>query len=344
MSTHTTSANTKQKPTFTEIGKADHPRETKGGEQCQLYIFAVCSLLVNFILLDESLTGGPILSTANGIWSDLPPHPNYPNLLESVYKAQFHLADFVNKADEVTREVNEWVGKETEGLVNNILPHGVVNKYTRLILANALYFNGVWENKFNASLTTERDFYLLNGETIKAEFMTSKDDQRISEYDGFKVLRLEYRNGNDWDRFFSMNKYLPNAVDGLSGLVNKISSDPEFPERHKARSPVRVDCLLIPKFNISFGFEASEILKDTGLVFPPPEPRFFHKSFIEVNEEGTEAAGATVAVDDYEDDGPPPRPKKIVNFVADHPFIFFIKEEVSGVVLFMGIVLNPIIF
>ncbi|CAI9106423.1 OLC1v1005576C1 [Oldenlandia corymbosa var. corymbosa] len=288
----------------------------------------VCSLFVNFILLDDSLTGGPILSTANGIWSNSPPHPDYPNILQSVYKAQFHLADFVNSVDKVTREVNEWVGNETKGLVNNILPHDIVDKYTRLILANALYFNGVWESKFNTSLTKERDFYLLNGEKIKAEFMTSKNDQRVSEYDGFKAMCFEYRHGNDRNRHFSMYIYLPNAVDGLSGLVDKISSDHEFLERHKtAYLPVQVDRFLIPKFNISFGFEATEILKNTGLIFPPPEPRVFHKEQKLL----------------YTDDTPPPRPKKIVDFVADHPFVFFIKEEKSGVVLFMGSVLNPIV-
>ncbi|CAI9117933.1 OLC1v1019425C1 [Oldenlandia corymbosa var. corymbosa] len=149
---------------------------------------SVCSLLVNYVLLDDSLTGGPILSSANGIWQSAPSSPDTKALLEAVYKGQFRQADFINKAQEVAREVNEWVENETKGLVRNILPPGAVGRSTKLIVANALYFNGVWTKPFGSSATTKREFFLSSGGSVMADFMTGRCDQYISEYDGFKVF------------------------------------------------------------------------------------------------------------------------------------------------------------
>ncbi|CAI9114703.1 OLC1v1015482C1 [Oldenlandia corymbosa var. corymbosa] len=291
-----------------------------------------CSMFINSVLVDDSPTGGPLLSTANGIWTaeaETPP-PDYVNVLEKVYEAHFGQADFKNKADEVLAEVNEWVDKETKGLIKNILPPGFVDGSTSLILANALYFKGVWHKKFDASLTKERDFYLLNGETVKAEFMTSWDDQRISDFEGFKVLSLLYRRGRgkDWNRSFSMYLYLPDAIDGLPSLADRISSEPKFVESHEGNSLVRVGDFFIPKFKVSLGFEASKILKDSGLVLRDGS-QVIHKSFIEIDEQGTEAAAATV-YGRRSCGGALPRPMKILDFVADHPFVFLLKENLNA--------------
>jgi len=124
----------------------------------------------------------------------------------------------VLKAVEVTKEVNLWAEKETNGLIKELLPPRSVDSLTRLIFANALYFKGAWSEKFDVSKTKDYDFHLLNGSTVKVPFMTGEEMQFIEAYDHFKVLRLPYKKGKDKPRL-SMYIFLPNAKDGLSALV-----------------------------------------------------------------------------------------------------------------------------
>ncbi|XP_027094423.1 serpin-ZX-like [Coffea arabica] len=340
---------------------------SKGPTQDQLLSFlkststdhlnSLTSQLVTIVLADGAPSGGPRLSFANGVWIDqsLPFKPSFKKIVDEVYKAASNQVDFQNKPAEVTNEVNSWAEKGTSGLIKEILPPGSVDNTTRLIFANALYFKGEWDDKFDASKTKEHDFHLLNGSTIKVPFMTSKKKQYISAYDGFKVLCLPYKQGED-KRRFSMYFFLPDAKDGLPALLDRAGSEPGFLEHHLSRSKVEVGDFLVPKFKISFGFEASKTLKGLGLVLPfsgeggltemvdSPVSRnlhvssIFHKSFIEVNEEGTEAAAATAATIRL-------RSAQFFNkldFVADHPLLYFVREDMTGVVQFIGSVVNPL--
>ncbi|CAA7055930.1 unnamed protein product [Microthlaspi erraticum] len=223
---------------------------------------------------------------------------------------------------------------------------------SKLILANALYFKGAWSEKFNAKLTKDKDFHLLDGTSVKVPFMTNYKDQYVEEYDDFQVLRLPYVEDQ---RQFSMYIYLPDEKDGLAALLEKIGYKPGFLDNHILRHRVSMDDFRIsPKFKFSFGFEASDVLKDMGLTSPftrggsliemidSPSvaenlyvSNILHKTSIEVDEEGTEAAAVSVS--------------NLVtmcwspksDFVADHPFLFTVREDESGVILFMGQVLDP---
>ncbi|KAK9165282.1 hypothetical protein Scep_000473 [Stephania cephalantha] len=255
-------------------------------------------------------------------------------------------------AVEVTNDVNSWAESETGGLIKEVLPSGSVDSSTRLILANALYFKGSWDEKFEASSTKEHDFHLLDGSSVQVPFMTSEKKQYIGAFDGFKVLGLPYKQGEDKRHFF-MYFYLPDAKDGLHSLVEKLGSEPGFLDHHLPRQKVAVEEFRIPKFKITFGFEGSNVLKSLGLNLPfsggegltemvdSPVGRnlyvsgIFHKAFIEVDEEGTEAAAATAGVVAL-------RSLPVtMDFVADHPFLFLIREGKTGAVLFIGHVLNP---
>ncbi|PIA52347.1 hypothetical protein AQUCO_01000303v1 [Aquilegia coerulea] len=309
------------------------------------------SELVALVLADGSKIGGPRMCFANGVWIEksLPLKPYFKDIVDTVYKASSKQVDFQTKAVEVTGEVNSWAENETSGLIKEILPSGSVDSSTRLIFANALYFKGAWNEKFDASHTKDHDFHLLDGTSVQVPFMTSKNKQYLSEYDGFKVLGLPYKQGED-KRRFSMYFILPDAKDGLQGLVDKVGS-PGFLDNHLPLQAVPVGEFRIPKFKISFGFEAAEVLKGLGLASPfsgglsemvdSPMGQnlyvssIFHKSFIEVNEEGTEAAAASAGVIKLRS------MQMIVDFVADHPFMFVIREDLTGVVLFVGHVLNP---
>lgn len=261
----------------------------------------------------------------------------------------------VLKAAEVTSQVNMWAEKETSGLIKEVLPPGSVDNTTRLIFANALYFKGAWNKKFDASATKEYDFHLLNGSSVQVPFMISKKKQFVSSFDGFKVLGLPYKQGED-KRRFTMYFFLPDPKDGLPALVEKVGSESSFLDRHLPHQEIEVGDFRLPRFKISFGFEASNIMKGLGLVLPFSAEgdltemvdsqvgqnlyvsSMFHKSFIEVNEEGTEAAAASAAVISLR--GLPINEK--IDFVADHPFLFLIREDLTGSVLFIGHVLNPL--
>ena len=250
--------------------------------------------------------------------------------------------------------MNSWVEKVTSGLIKELLPPGSVDQTTRLVLGNALYFKGAWTEKFNVSETRDSEFHLLDGTSVQAPFMSSGKDQCIACYDDFKVLKLAYQQGGD-KRKFSMYILLPEARDGLWSLAEKLSSEPEFMEEHIPTRKVPVGQFKVPKFKVSFGFEASDLLKGLGLELPFSSQAdlselvhlpagqnlcvssIFHKSFVEVNEEGTEAAAASAAVVMLCSFRMP------TDFVADHPFLFLIREDTTGVLLFVGHVVNPLL-
>ncbi|XP_031406201.1 serpin-ZX-like [Punica granatum] len=315
------------------------------------------SELVSVVFSDGSPAGGPKLSFANGLWLDtsLSLKPSFKQVVDTAYRAATQLADFKTKAIEVAGQVNSWAEKETSGLIKEVLPAGSVDASTRLIFANALYFKGAWNEKFDPSRTKDAEFHLLDGNHIQVPFMTSKKKQMVSAFDGFKVLGLPYKQGED-KRSLSMYFYLPDAKDGLSSLAEKVCSEPGFLDRHIPQQKVEVGDFRIPRFKISFGFEASEVLKQLGVVgafsgkgglmemVDSAEGHnlyvssVFHKSFIEVNEEGTEAAAASAGVIKLRS----LLLAEKIDFVADHPFLFLIRENVTGTVLFIGQVLNPL--
>uniref|UniRef100_A0A251SVC7 Putative serpin-Z7 n=2 Tax=Helianthus annuus TaxID=4232 RepID=A0A251SVC7_HELAN len=309
------------------------------------------SRLVSSILADASPNGGPRLHFANGFWVDktFTLNPSFKQLADTVYnKAACKQVDFA-KADEVAKEVDLWAAKQTNGLIKGVLPANVVSSRTGLLFANAVYFKGAWSKKFDESMTEKFDFHHLNGNKVRVPFMTSKEKQFVCEFSDFKVLGLRYLQGKG-DHKFTMYFYLPDAKDGLPSLIQKIGITPDFLDNHIPYTAVPVGKFLIPKFKIAFEFEASNMLKELGIVLPfrygddlteignsstgesPFVSGIHHKSFVEVNEEGTEVAAVTRAGFRTCD-----RPSyKKVDFVADHPFLYVIREDVTGVVLFMG--------
>jgi serpin B len=149
------------------------------------------------------------------------------------------------QAAEVAGQVNTWVEEVTSGTIKELLPPGSVDESTRLVLGNALYFKGAWTNKFDASETRDGEFHLLNGTSVEAPFMSSRDDQYMASYGDLKVLRLPYEQGGD-KRQFSMYILLPEAQDGLWSLAEKLSSEPEFLDRHIPTRKIPVGQIKVP--------------------------------------------------------------------------------------------------
>ncbi|XP_026440589.1 serpin-ZX-like [Papaver somniferum] len=259
--------------------------------------------------------------------------------------------------------VSTWDGKETNGLIQDLLPANAVDENTVLILANAPYFKGSWEeHQFEPSLTKMSKFDLLDGkESVHVPFMSSRKEQYIRCHD---KLKLPYKRDEEILPSFSMYIILPEQRNGLGELIEKVSSDPAaFLEQYVPVSHPLVPTgeSKIPKFKICFDFKAKRVLQKVGLVllFNASNAELtemvnldlenklnvdevYHKCFVEIDEVGTEASACTASVLMVEGrrarrvTPPPP-----VDFVADHPFMFLIREGLSGAVLFLGHVLNP---
>ncbi|XP_076902614.1 serpin-ZX-like [Bidens hawaiensis] len=316
------------------------------------------SQLVSSVLADGSLTGGPRLCFVNGVWVDktYALKPSFKQIGDTVYKAACKQVDFQTSAAEVVNQVNLWVEKQTNDLIKQVLPKSAINNLTRLMFANVVYFKGAWNQKFAKSLTKEYEFHLLDGNKVRVPFMTNNKSQFVREYDGFKVLGLPYIQGQE-KRLFTMYVFLPDAKDGLQSLVEKIGSTSDFLDRDLPRDKVQVRRFLLPKFKISFEFIATDLLMELGLVLPFTNDcdlsemadssageslyvsSIIHKAVVEVSEEGTVASAVTIAA--VFPGGPSHVKPRVVDFVADHPFLFVIREDRSGVVLFMGQVIEP---
>jgi len=255
----------------------------------------------------------------------------------------------------VLNDINSWVETETRGIIKNLLPSKCLGDDTALVLANALYFKGTWDRKFDASKTKYNDFHLLGGQIVQVPFMTSKRYQRhlYGCFDGYKILKLPYQNDQD-TRQFSMYFFLPEATDGLHSLIQVFKSMPELCTMQFKLREEDLPEFWIPRFKFSFKFEASKTMKELGLELPFKAvgelsemvdsakslflSNVFHASCIEVNEEGTEAAASTAPrlIRQSRRLNPP-------SFVADHPFLFLIREEKSGMTFFIGAVINPLL-
>uniref|UniRef100_A0A0E0ME61 Serpin domain-containing protein n=1 Tax=Oryza punctata TaxID=4537 RepID=A0A0E0ME61_ORYPU len=307
--------------------------------------------------------------------------PAYRDAAVEIYKAETRAANFQSQPKRSRKKINKWVSKATNRLIPEILPDGSVHRDTALVLVNAIYFKGNWSNPFPRERTTTGEFHRLDGSSVDVKFMRSREDQYIGFYKGFKVLKLPYhhrnmKNHGDGDidsdtntnstpailDFFgknvglSMYIFLPDARDGLPALVDEMassSSTGSFLRDHRPRHRIKVGDFRVPRFKVSFYSQISKVLKGMGIeaAFDQGKAdlsgmvdgvqgglvveKVFHRAVVEVNEEGTEAAASTAVTMVLLSMRYP------VDFVADHPFAFFVVEETSGAVLFTGHVLDP---
>ncbi|CAN6231054.1 unnamed protein product [Urochloa humidicola] len=318
--------------------------------------------------------GGPRVSYACGVWHEATRalKPAYRDVAAESFRSAVHAVDFLTKPKEVGEEINSWVAEETNNLIDGILDPESIKNITLLVLANAIYFKGSWDKPFDKSETKEDKFHCLNGKVVDGQFMTSKGSHFIGVHDGFKVLRMPYAMPRDLQTDataaalqrrtvpsrYSMCVLLPDARDGLWSLLDKVASNPDFLQDHMPEIRVRVGEFRVPKFKLSFstslkkalqnlgvqavfscGAELPDMLENNGSQDPLYLGEVLHKAVIEVSEEGTEAAAVTCCRM-YGSCAAPRQPPPRVDFVADHPFAFFVVEEVSGAILFGGHVLD----
>nr|XP_020154037.2 putative serpin-Z5 [Aegilops tauschii subsp. strangulata] len=270
-----------------------------------------------------------------------------------------HVWVFGSAAGEAVKQINAWAAAATNNLIDSVLTEQQVSTETDVVVANAVYFKATWDSPFRERNTEDDKFYRLDGTAFDVAFMQSGKKQYIACHQGFKVLKLDYRQGHVWSSppaSFSMCVFLPDDRDGLQGLVQRIASSPDFIRAHLPTRLVSVGDFKLPRFKLAFSADMSDILRrlglhvagadmsnmveDDGTGRPLALSGIVHKAVIEVNEDGTEAAAVTAGL--MCGCAPPPKtPPVLVDFVADHPFAFFVIEEESGAIVFAGNILEP---
>ncbi|KAK1669705.1 hypothetical protein QYE76_057864 [Lolium multiflorum] len=180
---------------------------------------------------DDTGDGGPKVRFANTIWVDVEEarlKDDYARVVAEHYRAQARTAYFKKMPDVSRNSINQWFSAATAGLIKDFLPPGSVSTLTRCILANALYFKGVWETKFDAQLTQPRTFHLPDYTEVLVPFMSSRESQYIDCCTDWKVLKLCYACGRGGARArqFAMYVYLPNQRHGLQSMLQKMASNP----------------------------------------------------------------------------------------------------------------------
>uniref|UniRef100_A0A8C8VQZ1 Serpin B10 n=1 Tax=Pelusios castaneus TaxID=367368 RepID=A0A8C8VQZ1_9SAUR len=270
----------------------------------------------------------------------------YVEFVKKYYHAEPQTVNFKNAAEQVRKEINSWVEKQTEGKIQNLLPEDAVDANTALVLVNAIYFKGKWEKRFLNENTTENPFRLSKTKTKPVQMMFLKDTFPMYYLETMKVqiAELPYVN-ND----LSMLILLPDDIDDKSTerelTYEKLSkwTSPEMMEKIKVE-------MFLPRFKLQESYNLKPTLISMGMqdAFNQRKANLtgmsqknnlfvsqaFHKSFVEVNEEGTEAAASTGVVIEV-------RSSNAVKFKADHPFLFFIRHNQSKSILFFGRFCSP---
>ncbi len=276
--------------------------------------------------------------------------PPYLDITRTTFGAPVEAVDFQHGPDASRQHINTWVASATEARIKDLIPPEGVTTATCLVLANALYFHGGWKQPFSKQLTAAAPFHLTASESHDVPTMHHADRFRFAATDGVKLLEMFYVGSA-----LAMTLVLPDQKDGLDAVEARLSPA-TLDVWLGALAPDRVDVAL-PRFEIDSAdsLALADDLEALGmpLAFNPSRADFtgiatpslyidkvFQKAFIKLDEKGTEAVAATAVVGSRRSaNGKPPPPT--VEFHADHPYLFFIRDVRSGMILFMGRVSDP---
>jgi serpin B len=290
------------------------------------------------------------LRTANALWAqkDYPFLKEYLNTIEKYYAGHATNVDFAKKTEQARRTINAWVEERTENKIRDLFPKGSLTDLTRLVLTNTIYFKGNWLKQFDKKETREEEFRAGPGRNALVPMMRRTDEKaefNYAETEELKILEMLY-DGKE----LSMLLLLPKS-DNLESLEKSLTLE-NLNQWKKELKMQRVN-VYMPRFTFNSKYFLNENLKEMGMpsAFSPNAADFsgldgtkelyiqtvVHQAFVDVNEEGTEAAAATgIGV------GIVMLPQ-IPEFRADRPFIFLIQEKETGNILFLGRVINPLL-
>jgi serpin B len=301
------------------------------------------------LLNDSENTPGFQLRVANRLWGQQGFHflPDFLQVTKADYGAELGLLDF-KQADAARETINSWIEEQTNDKIQNLIAPGVLDASTRLVLTNANYFKARWTHEFNKGATTEAPFHVSGSQQIAVPTMHQTQRLRFSASDGVQLLELPYGKTGS----LSMLILLPKAIDGLGALEKLLTS--ENLQTWSAGLQTRLVKVDLPKFKTTSQFSLGDVLESIGMSLAfsdkadfsgmSTEEQLFisdviHKAFVDVNEEGTEAAAATAIA--MRAAAMRPRPEEPVEFRADHPFVFLIRDNRTQSILFLGRMVNP---
>lgn len=299
-------------------------------------------ILETFSALDPKVN----LTIANSIW-----HRNTFSVLQqfietnqNYFNASVAALDFSDPA--AVKTINDWVSANTNQLIPSIIDEIPADAVMYLI--NAVYYKGQWRFQFEKDKTAAKPFLLSDGSQVQAESMLQRADLRYFKGSCFQAVELPYNQGN-----FNMSILLPDAGKSITDVITLLSQENwEGWETGYANTDVQIQ---LPKFKYKYDEKNMNTVLSAlgmGVAFDPGFADFTrinsdgnlyisdvkHKTFIETNEEGTEAAAVTSVEISYTSIGTDPQP---VSFIADHPFVYVITEKSTGTILFIGSVVNP---
>jgi serpin B len=285
------------------------------------------------------------LNIVNAIWGqrDYKFLTSFLDTLAENYGAGLRTLDFVNAPEEARITINEWVSEQTEGKIEDLIPQGLINILTRLVLTNAIYFNTAWALPFDEDVTRDGTFHLLNGGEVVVPMMRQTESFGYTKGDDYQAVELPY-DGHE----LSMVILLPqsNRFDAFEA-----SLDLERLNTILGKLERRQVSLTMPRFEFESSFSLKDTLAAMGMPVAFSESADFsgmtsnrelfiadvvHRAFVSVDEAGTEAAAATAVVIELTAIAEMP-----VTINIDRPSIFLIRDIETGAILFVGRVLNP---
>jgi len=288
------------------------------------------------------------IHTANSIWAqkDYPLRAEFTQALNKYYQTQVKKVNFKTAYKRVRKQINAWVATQTNQKIKKLVNKRVLNTLTRLVLINAIYFKANWANPFDPEDTKNAPFWIAKNKKVKVAMMNKKQFSAYMETKELQILTLPYEGfGNR----LSMTILLPRKRNSLAKLEKTLTAS-KLDKLFKQLDWQHVQ-VSMPKFKINSKFNLSKTLQKLGMTDAFNSKADFsgidgsknlsldsviHQAFVEVNEKGTEAAAATAI---FMTRG---LAAKVPEFRADHPFIFLIRHNDSGSILFMGRVVNPI--
>jgi serpin B len=299
------------------------------------------------IIQDEKSRGYQLL-LANALWGQKgePFLKEFLDLTKDYYGAGINQLDFKNETEKSRQIINQWVEKKTKEKIKDLIPTKGIDELTVLVLTNAIYFKGEWKTKFEEQYTRRSDFYISAKDKVEVDMMLIEENFKCYEDEKLQIVELPYKGDE-----LSMLVLLPTEIEGIKEVEDTLTTE----RLNNIISKMQTEQIevYLPKFRIAWGsFSLNDALIALGMpdAFDRGEKPadfsgingkediwisdVFHQAFIEVNEEGTEAAVGTGVVLTL---GGPILPV----FCADHPFIFIIKDNRTGSILFMGRVMNP---
>jgi serpin B len=300
------------------------------------------------LVRDTCAGKGYQLSVANAAWCQLgvPFLDDFLTTNETYYKAKPTGLDFRTKTEESRQTINAWVEKQTQDKIKELLKPRQLTPATCFVLTNAIYFKGDWAEQFDKKLTKDQPF-LGGAGKVTVPLMVRTGQYKYLETESFQAVELPYVNQE-----LSMAVFLPKKTDGLSEFEKGVTAEQLAGWLDKTRE--QSVTVHLPRFKMTAEFNLKDTLISMGMsdafdvvradftgVTGKPSDQIHlsgvvHKAFVDVNEEGTEAAAATAAVGKG---GGAPRPNPV--FRADHPFFFLIRDNRSGSILFAGRLVDP---